>query len=113
GFDVRLEAVVARDRRHFASRARRRDSEPIALALDDERRHSHRLEFGEAALRRLTAAARWLEREREAEHADGARRFRGAACDAAAHRTTADDERQVSQVARAQVIDDRNPRGVE
>ena len=66
-----------------------------------------------ARRRRGPLAARRLQREGQAEHADGAGRRGGAAGDAGARRAAAGDERQTRELARAQVLDDRDPRRVE
>jgi hypothetical protein len=65
-----------------------------SLALDDQRRHLHRVELVQPALLPLARAARRLEWECEAEHRDGAGRLHRAASDAGAQRATADNERQ-------------------
>jgi hypothetical protein len=113
GFGVGLEAVVARYLDHLAQRSGRRDSEAIALALDDECRHGHRVQLGEAALRRLARAARRLEREREAKDCDCAGRLDRPAGDPGAERATADYQGQAGQLVLAQLFDDRDPGGVE
>ena len=61
----------------------------------------------------VPAAAWRLQREREAEHRDGAGRLGGAAGHSRAHGATAGDERQPAQLVRAQVVDHRRPGGVE
>jgi len=55
--------VRARYADHGASRALRRCSERVALALDDESRDVDGIELGESA---LLGATGWMEREREA-----------------------------------------------
>ena len=72
-----------------------------------------RVELVEAARLRAAGAARRLQREREAEHADRARRRGGAAGDARARRAAAGDEPQPAQLAAAQALDDRGPGRVE
>jgi hypothetical protein len=52
-----------------AFRARRRHPEPVAFALDHERRHRDRVELGQPAL--LAPPGR-INRKREAEHGDRA-----------------------------------------
>ncbi len=74
--------MIALHRHHVASAAPGRDAKSIALALDDERGYLHCVELGQAALRRLAGALRWLERKSQAEDGDGARCVRGAASDA-------------------------------
>ena len=71
------------------------------------------LELGQTARPRLAGAARWLERKGQAEHGDGAGRFRRAAGDARPQRAAADQERQTLELAGAQVLDDHEPGGVE
>jgi hypothetical protein len=113
GFGVRLEAVISLHLHHLATRSRGRHAERIPYALNDERRHRHGFELGQAALHRLPCAARRFKREGEAEHRNGAGCLRGAAGDSGAQRATADDDLQVSQFDRVQVLDDRDPRPIE
>jgi hypothetical protein len=79
--EVRLEAVVALHLHHFAKTSGGRHAERIPHALDDERRHGHGFELGQAALPRFPGAARWFEGEGEAEHRNGAGFLRRAAGD--------------------------------
>ena len=89
----------------------RRHPERVVLALDDERRDADGVELGQAAL--LRPARGGGSGEREAEHADRAGRRSGAAGDARAGGAAAGDERQAAELARAELLDDRRPRGVE
>jgi hypothetical protein len=102
--------VVARHGDNLPGPPRRQDSERIAFALDDER---HRVDLGQAALRRLAGAPGRDEREREAEHGESACRFRRAAGDAGPDRAAADDQVQVGQGLSPQGLDGRRPDGVE
>jgi len=106
--------MVAPDLQDSAERAVRRDPELVAVALHDEHRDPHGFELCQAARRRLApCTARRLEREGQAEDADRADRFCGAAGDAGAKRPAADDERQPLQLALPQPIDDGRPGRVE
>jgi DivIVA domain-containing protein len=105
--------VIARHLHDLPSRPGRGHPERVALTLDDEHRHRHGLELGEAALPRLSRAAWRLERKREAEDPDGAGRFRRPARDPCSERPTAGDERQALQLASRQPLDDGDPVGVE
>ena len=97
-----------------ATSRRRRDAEAVALALHDEYRNGHGIELRQATRRGLSGASRRrLQREGETQDAHGASLRRSAACDAGAGRATADDERQPAQVLLPEVVDDRDPRGVE
>jgi len=89
-----------------AVRAVRRYSEGIAFSLDDECRHPHRFELGQAALLR---SSRRVEREGEAEN--GRRTDLGGrpAGHAGAGRPAAGYQRDFE----AELRDDRDPGGVE
>src|ERR1019366_7860072 len=73
-------SVIALDLDHCPPGARRGQAELVALALDHQRRHRHRLELRQAARRGLgRLAPRWREREGQAEHGRGADGRGGAA----------------------------------
>jgi hypothetical protein len=103
--------------RHLDNRAVRSGwwhPERVFLALDDQHRHPYLVELGEPARGGWARGpAGRLERERQAEHRDGTRGLRGTAGHPAAERPTADDQRQPAQLVRDQVLDDRDPGGVE
>jgi hypothetical protein len=105
--------VIAPHLYDLTSGARVGHTEPITFALDDERGDCHRVELGQAVLRRLAGAAWGLERECQAEDGDGACRFRGAASDAGTERTTTYDEWQAGELTAAQALEDGDPGGVE
>ncbi len=111
-FRVRSQAVVAGHLDHCSVGHRRWYAEPVPRALDDERRHGHRVELGQPALDGRRAARRY-EREGEAEHGDRAGRSRSAARDASAQRATADDESKTAELLGAETIDDGRPGCVE
>ena len=111
--EVALEAVIATHLHHLASRTRRRHAEPIAFALNDQGRHCHHVELGQAALRRLAGASGRFEGESETEHGDSAGRRRGTASDAGTQRTTANDEWQAVELDGEKALEDGDPRGVE
>ncbi len=110
GFEIGLQAVIACDEHDLASRPRWGDAERIPLALDDEGRYRHGVELSETALGR---APRGLKREGEAENTDGAGGRGSAARHPSAERATADDEREVPQLAGDEVLDDRDEGSVE
>jgi hypothetical protein len=110
GFEVGLQAVIARDEHDLAPRPRRWDAERISLPLNDERRNRHRVELREAAFR---GSPRGLEREGEAENTDGAGRCHCSAGDPPAERATADDEGEIPELTGYEMLDDRSEGGVE
>jgi len=113
--DVRPEAVVALHAHDLAVRGGRRDAERITRALDDQSRDRHLIEFGETAhrCRSRRDSARGLQREGEAEHSDRARRLGGAAGHPRARGATADDEWQTTEEAGDEVVDHRDPSGIQ
>src|SRR5436190_10209968 len=108
--EVAPQAVVALHQHDGAQLALGRNAEGIPCALHDERRHADRVEFGKAA--RLGSARRG-QRVREAENAGRSGDGGGPAGDAGAGRAAADEQREIVQLDRAQVRDDRGPGGVE
>ena len=72
----------------------------------------HVVQLGETTLRR-TGAARWHERKGKAQHGGRAGRRRGATRHARARRPTANDQRELEQLAAAKTVDHRNPGRVE
>jgi len=106
--------VVARNLRDDTVSGCGRDPEPVARPLHDERRHHHGVQLGQPAGGWVTARTpRRLERECQAQDADGAGLPDGPAGHASAQRPSADDEREPAQLTRAQVLDHRRPGGVE
>ena len=89
--------------------------ELIGLALDDEHRHGDRIELVEAVRTRFSGrrAPRRLERERKAEHADGARVRGRAAGHPRPGRASAADERETPERLHPQSLDRGTPRRVE
>jgi hypothetical protein len=113
---VGAQAVVTRHLHHRSTSGARGNPERIPRTLHDQGRDLHGVQLVQAArCRRRSRPARRLERERQAEHRDGASRFRGAARNPRAERPAADDERQPSQLtfARDQMLDHRRPGSVE
>ena len=104
GLGIGLEAVIPRHFDNIAVGAGWRDSERVALALDDERRDVDRVELGQATLRWLARTPRWMERERQAEDCDGGGRLRGAAGDTGAERAAADNQLEVSQLLCSEML---------
>jgi hypothetical protein len=85
--------VIARHLRDRPELTFGRDTERIPAALHDQGWNRELLELGQAARRRLrTSPARWLQRERQAQHGDCARLFRGPAGHAGTRRSPADDQ---------------------
>src|SRR5438876_7735240 len=109
--EVAPQAVIGCDLDDGALLRGWRDPERVAGALDDERRHRDRVELGQAARRRR--ATRRLQREREAEHGDGARRLDGAAGHPRAGRAPAHEERHAAESSRAEMLADGDPGGVQ
>jgi hypothetical protein len=106
--------VVAGYLHHLTVLGNGRHTERISRSLHHEHRDRHRIELVETALRRLAAgASRRQQREREAEHADGVDCGRRAARDARARRTPADDEGQIAELARTEVVDHGDPGCIE
>jgi hypothetical protein len=101
--------VVAGDRHDLALRTCGRQTEPVARALDDQHRNLNCVELVQPAGRRLVAAPRRLQRERETQDGNGAGLRSGAAGDARAERATADDQRHVDR----ELLDHRDPRSVQ
>ena len=106
--------MVAGHDDHGAIRPGRRQAERVPLTLDDEGRNRHVVELVEPALDGLAGRApRWLEWECETEHSGRSDRVRGPAGDPRTERPAADDQRQPVELVPGQVLDDRNPGGVE
>jgi len=103
--------------RHLNNRPRwrdRRHAKTVSHALHDQCRHAHRVELGEPAWPDLRAGpARRLKREGEAEHPDGAGCLCGPARHSCTRGSTSCDKRQSAQLAVPQVVDHRDPGGVE
>ena len=87
-----------------------RQAEGVRLPLDDEDGDFDTVELVEPALLRLP---RRVLREREAEHAGRARRRGGTARHPCARRAAAGDQREPGQLGRPEMLDDREPGGVE
>ena len=97
-----------------ATRGAGRNPEGVARTLHDQCRDRHLVELRQTARwRGPPGAARRLQGEREAKHADGAGRLRSAAGHPRAQGPTADEERQPAELARDQVADHYRPGSVE
>jgi DNA-binding transcriptional MerR regulator len=111
--EVGLQAVVARDPDDGAARPRWRHPEAVALALDDEHRDLDRVQLVDPARPWLLAlAGRRLERERQTEDGDGIRVLRRPTGNPSAQRAPAGDQRQATELLRAERLDHRCPGGV-
>jgi hypothetical protein len=94
-------------------RAVGRNAERIALTLDDERRHGHRVQLRKTALGGIVSAAGRVNGEGKAEHRGRADFGGGPARDTRACGASTADHRQCPELIVAQLLEHTRPSGVE
>ncbi len=97
------------DRDHCAVGALGWHPERVALPLHDKDWHSHGFELWEATLGGIIAAARRMERKRQAQHGIRPGIARRPARDAGAGRAPSDHQGQAPQRAFSQLCEDCKP----